>query len=294
MRGLASLSLCALVLAACSSDEEGPQGSATVGTDDEEPSLVGVADRTLEERARFSLDATIEGLGDPIELTASGTADFPRDRSRMELDFSEIAQAGGAATAAADWRGEAVYVNDRVFVRIPGLTKALPEHVDWLLVDADTLAEQAGPQFNAPDPGEFVTFVDAIADDAEVVGEEAVGEADTTHFRGTVDVDELPSIARPDDRVQLASYARRLKTAGIERFPLDVWVDDEGLVRRLRTEYEGYRTGGPELTLLTTVELYDFGIDATIESPPRSRVTPLDELIGRGAEETEHTEPGGS
>ena len=294
MRRLASLSVCALTLAACSGDGETPQESATFGADDEEPSLVGVANRTLAERATFSLDATIEGLGEPIDLTASGTADFRRDRSRMELDFSEIAQAGGAATAAADWRGEAVYVSDRVFVRIRGLTKALPERVDWLLVDADTLAEQAGPQFNAPDPGEFVAFVDAIADDAEIVGEEEVANAETTHFRGTVAVDELPAVARPDDRAQLASYARRLKTAGIERFPLDVWVDDAGLVRRLRTEYEGYRTGGPELTLLTTVELHDFGVSARIEPPPRRRVTPLEELIGRGAEETEHTEPGGS
>ena len=205
MRRLASLSLCAVVLAACSGDDDMPQGSATFSPDDEEPSLVGVADRTLEERARFSLDAMIEGLGDPVDLTASGTADFPRDRSRMELDFSEIAQAGGAATAAADWRGEAVYVEDRVFVRIPGLTKALPERVDWLLVDADTLAEQAGPQFNAPDPGEFVTFVDAIADDPEIVGEDVVRGAETTHFRGTVDVEELTAVARPDDRARLAS-----------------------------------------------------------------------------------------
>ena len=72
-----------------------------------------------------------------------------------------------------------------------------------------------------------------------------------------------------------------------------MWVDGEGLVRRLRSEYEGYRTGGPELTLVTTVDFYDFGVETAITAPPRSRVTPLDELIGRGAEETEHTEPGG-
>ena len=294
MRRLAPLLLCTLALTGCAGDGGEERGSETFGPESDDASLAGVAGRMLEERASFSLGATIEGLGEPVDIAASGTVDFRADRTRMELDFSEIAKAGGAAGAAEDWRGEAVYDRDRIFIRIPGLTNALPERVDWLLVDADTLAEQAGPQFNAPDPGEFVAFVDAIADDAEMVGEEEVRDTETTHYRGTVDVNELPAVARPRDRAQLEAYARRLETGGVASFPLDVWVDEDGLVRRLQSEYDGFRTAGPELSIVTTVEFYDFGVETKIAPPPRSRVTPLDELIGRGAEETQHTEPEGS
>jgi hypothetical protein len=292
MRRSVPLAVCVVALCACSGDGEEPRGPATPASEDDgEPSLVGATERMAVERANFSLAATIEaeGLEEPVDLTANGITDLRADRSRMRLDFSEILELGGAGEKQ-DWRGEAIYVGETIYIRMPGLTKALPEPVRWLEVDAKTLAEQGGAQFNAPDPAEFVAFVDAVAEDAQVVGSEEVRNTDTTHYRGTVDLAKLPKVARPRDRAELESYARRLRAAGLESFPLDVWVGDDGVIRRLRTEYEGITTGGPEISLVTSVEFYDFGVETAIEPPPRDEVTPFGDLIGRGAEETKHSE----
>lgn len=295
MRRLAPLALCAVALAACSGGGE-ERGSATLTGGGDEPSLAGAVERMTAERANFSLDAVLEGesVGDGVELSAVGTTDLRADRSSMELDFSQLAEAGGAQTDPDDWRGQAVYDRDTVFIRLPGLTKALPEAVEWLSVDPGALAEQGGPQFSAPDPREFVMFVDAIAADAEAVGEEEVRNARTTHFRGTVEVEELSEWARPGDRAQMESYASRLRAAGLQTFPLDVWLGEDGVIRRLRSTYNGFSTGATKLSITTTVEFYDFGTEKAILRPRPSEVTPLDELIGRGAAETEHTEPEGA
>jgi hypothetical protein len=291
MRRLLLAPLLALALAGCGDDGDDTRATGAGPAEGDDASLADAPERMSRERASFSLAATLEaeGLDDPVDLGAEGVVDFPADRSRMELDFAEILELGGAGSAS-DWRGEAVYQGDVIFIRLPGLTKALPERVDWLEVDAGTLAEQGGTQFNAPDPVEFVGFVEALGEDVEKLGEEDVRGTETDHYRGTVAVADLPRAARAEDRAQLAAYARRIRTGGLESFPLDVWIDDEGRIRRLRVEYDGLSTGAASVSLATSVEFYDFGVDATIEPPPRAKVTPFGELIGRGAEETKHSE----
>ena len=291
MRRLLLGPLVILALSACGDDGSDSRASTYGPEEGAEASLAGAAERMADERAKFSLAASIEaeGVDEAVDLTASGTVDFGGDRSRMELDFGEILELGGSGSAS-DWRGEAIYQGDTIFIRMPGLTKALPERVEWLEVDSATLAEQGGTQFNAPDPVEFVGFVAALGEDAEELGEEEVRGTDTSHYRGTVAVADLPRVARAEDRAQVASYARRLRTAGLERFPLDVWIDEDGLIRRLRVEYEDLSTGATAMSLSTSVDFYDFGVEAKIEPPPRAEVTPFGELIGRGAEETKHSE----
>jgi hypothetical protein len=59
-----------------------------------------------------------------------------------------------------------------------------------------------------------------------------------------------------------------------------VWIDDDGIVRRVRTE------GSGDLALTLTAELYDLGEPVTITAPPADQVTPFDlgaleELVGK-------------
>lgn len=62
------------------------------------------------------------------------------------------------------------------------------------------------------------------------------------------------------------SFEERLVAAGIDTLPVDVWVDDRGVVRRLVVSVEGADT------LTTTFDVYDVGADITIATPHASEV----------------------
>jgi hypothetical protein len=62
----------------------------------------------------------------------------------------------------------------------------------------------------------------------------------------------------------------------------------------MRSQYDGVRSAGSEFSLVTSVDFFEFGVEANIEPPPRSDVTAFEDVIGRGAEETQHSEPEGS
>jgi hypothetical protein len=202
MRRVAPLVLCVLVLGACAGDDDSERspassvGAATTSAESPEATLASAVDRVQSETATFELDASIASAGGSVDVTGEGTVDFEADRSRTTLDMSELLALGGQGSPA-DWRGEAINIGDVIYMRLPGLTKALPQEVEWLKVDAGTLAEQGGTQFNAPDPGQFVTFATAMAEGADEVGSEEIRGSDTTHYRGTVAVEDIVAAAPP-------------------------------------------------------------------------------------------------
>ncbi len=226
-----------------------------------------------------------------LTFDGEGVFDYENRRGHMTLDLSSLVGGGDPSTGHADF----VFDELVMYMRFPALTRALGTRKPWIKVDLEAAARQEGmdvtqfTQFNQ-DPTQSIQYLRAASTEIDEVGKERVRGVETTHYRGTVDVDDLVEVARPRDRAQLESYARRLRTAGLDRFPLDVWIDEDGLIRRLRVEYENLSTGAAAISLSTTVEFYDFGVDATIEAPPRNQVTPFGDLIGRGAEETKHSE----
>ena len=53
---------------------------------------------------------------------------------------------------------------------------------------------------------------------------------------------------------------------------IDAWIDDEGLLRRIRIPFGG--TDGP----VEVIDLYDFGVPVDIEAPPADEVISEDEF----------------
>ncbi|MGD5408124.1 hypothetical protein QUS89_22795, partial [Xanthomonas citri pv. citri] len=94
------------------------------------------------------------------------------------------------------------------------------------------------------DPSASFASLQAAADDVEVVGEEQVRDADTTRYRGTLDVKEaLSALEGSAKQVAEATLGR----TGADAVPFEAWVDDEGRLRKFVQELEvpaGPNTGG--------------------------------------------------
>jgi hypothetical protein len=295
MRRLLLLPAALFTLAGCGEDENGgnraeTRGEATLASDLLQ--LTGAANRTTAEgTSRIELEGSIEleGLEEPIDFRGEGAADFGAGTSRVTLDMSELAEASPAYGPSENWRGEVYYEGEAVFVRLPAISVSLPEAREWVKVDAETLQELGGAQFSAPDPDEFLHFAGA-AGSPETLGEEQIRGVETTHLRAEVRVDDLPTALPPERRKGMEAYARRLSFAGLDSFPLDVWVDGDGIIRRLRAEYDNMETGTKEADMSFAMELYDLGEDIVVKPPSPDRVSDIADLIGRGAEEAEEAE----
>jgi hypothetical protein len=62
--------------------------------------------------------------------------------------------------------------------------------------------------------------------------------------------------------------------------PKEVWVDDDGLVRRMKLAYDDMRfAAGQRGDMAMTMELYDFGVDADVEPPPARQVVDIEQLM---------------
>lgn len=91
--------------------------------------------------------------------------------------------------------------------------------------------------------------------DASHVGSDTVRGRVCDHVRASVDVARV-SAARPDP----TPLPPGTTFEALEALPLEVWLDDEGLVRRIRFEYD-LPTGARR----TSLELFDFGTAASVD-----------------------------
>ncbi|MET9828913.1 hypothetical protein ABZ078_06305 [Streptomyces sp. NPDC006385] len=106
----------------------------------------------------------------------------------------------------------------------------------------------------------------AAAEDVKRIGTETVDGADTTHYAGTATVEELRAslddvedkAARQGRENSLDQYDKQ----GVDELTLDVWVDGDDRVKRLRTQGFG-RHGVLDLTFT----FLDHGKPVTVRAP---------------------------
>jgi hypothetical protein len=129
-----------------------------------------------------------------------------------------------------------------------------------LRMDVGPLRDQVGRN-----PAREAAFL-AAADDVKRIGDETVDGADTTHYTGTATVDELrASIEETADQAGRQGRERSLdgyEKLGVDKLTLDVWVDGDDRIKRLRTQGRG-RQGELDLT----VTFLDYGKPVTVRAP---------------------------
>lgn len=99
---------------------------------------------------------------------------------------------------------------------------------------------------------------EVIDDDVVVRGQPS------TRFRVRVDLEEAAE-AVSGSAEDVARKLRRLH--GRRHMPLDVWLDSTDRVTRLRYILQSELSGGVTLTVITDLELWDFGTAVDIETP---------------------------
>ncbi|MFJ9816923.1 hypothetical protein ACIRU3_16915 [Streptomyces sp. NPDC101151] len=119
---------------------------------------------------------------------------------------------------------------------------------------------------------------------ATYVGRTEVGGTPVRHYRGTADLSRASRRASAADQASLAAAAKGFATA---RVPFDVYLDDQGRIRKLRQRFS-FVNGREEtaVAVASTTLLYDFGAPVDVRLP-----SPKDIYAGRIAESGAENQP---
>ena len=240
----------------------------------------------------LKLEQSLPGTDKSFGFTASGGFDTPNRRAQLTFDLSALAQllaglgeslGGGAGGDLPDdpdaWKLDAIQDGDTVYIRFPLLAKELPDGKSWIKGDLKELAAAGGSglgqwgSFAGMDPQDAFSYLKAVSGSIETVGGETVREAETTHYRATIDLAKLTKLVPPDQRQGLGSFATVLGQAGLKEIPLDVWLDMEQRVRKLEVAFELEAPGtSKKARTAMTMELYGYGEPLEVSLPPAGEV----------------------
>jgi hypothetical protein len=245
-RPLAAAAAAAVVaLAGCSTPTERPQAAPSpTGPPPASVVRAAAAQTDGQQTSRYSLTTATTVNGVEVVFAGEGVYDWARDTGQTTYD-TPVGK-----------------VQQRLVG--PDLFLVLPQQprVFFKLKTADVATSPVG---GTVDPTAQLHTLAAVAE-AEVVGEQEVRGEPTTHYRGTYDVARALKGARGLQQAALRSALGAAATA--RRAAYDVFLDEQGRLRRLTQTVDVPSSTGQALTVTTTLEMYDFGVPVIVVSPP--------------------------
>ena len=261
-------------MAACGADDDlrPPEGG-------ENPRSRRPAARTLAaESSRFALVATIDitALGVDVsgDFTAEGEFEFAERRGRYTLDLTDLVGQLGVPGSAT---GEVLREDTVVYLNFPLLALLAPGGNEWIKIDLGSDAELAGFDLGQVQRARRPRAVPGLP----AGGRRGHGGP---RFRGrerdgdhALPDDDRPRACAGDGPGSQQSTIQALIDAGTTLLPADVWIDGDGLVRKISFEFPATDQPGAGSV---SMELSDFGVDVTFDIPAADEVTDIGELQG--------------
>jgi len=275
---LALLLLVAVIAAGCGGDGSQSSstpptatGSASTPSASSANAIVQAGQTTsAETSARVSFKATFTG---DTSGTMTGQGVFSRRQGHLTMDL-------GGLTSLGTGQAEIVFDKLVYYMKLPaGAGASLPPGKEWFKLDFAKLGKQQGldlsqlMQLNQSDPSQALDFLQGASDDFEEVGQEQVRGGQTTHYKGTIDLQKVAEEAPADVQEQ---YRKLSELSGNQKVPMDVWIGDDGLVRKIAFT-QAVPNGG---SVKMKEEFYDFGTDEQVEIPADDEVVDLTALLG--------------
>jgi hypothetical protein len=200
----------------------------------------------------MTMKGSITVNGQQVTLNGGGNFDNEKRVGSLHLEFN-AAGLTGAIDEIVD--GTTVYVQSPLFA------DALPKGKTWMKIDLQRAVASQGIDFSAlgaQDPAQTMAQLRGLKNVRDL-GTEEVGGADTTHYRGRIDLAKVPQ----GEKLKALTNA----TYG----PYDVWVGkDDGYVRRVSFSFATLVAGTTKQRVALTSEFSDFGKGVSITIPAAS------------------------
>lgn len=228
--------------------------------------------------ARFTIQMSMDVAGQSVEVDGDGTMDFARQTGEMT-----ITPKGTPGPAAMAGPIQMIFSETVMYMRMEAMTDLLPQGKEWIKIDLQAVGSEAGfdlqqlQQLGGSDPSQQLDYLRGVSDVKEV-GSETVRGVETTHYQGRVDFDKVAQ-----KHPEAAESVKRLQElAGIDTVPVEVWIDGDGLPRRMSMEMDmnpdtstqgrASAPGPGPVSMDMVMEFFDYGVDVDVEIPADSEV----------------------
>jgi hypothetical protein len=229
-----------------------PVGLAGCGGDDvSRDNLVRAADATRDAGgAHIETHGVVSGgIDRAYRYTGAGFRD-----ARGSTDITSHYTNGGNVRA--------IKIGDTNYFSYPGFDPGW-DKVDFRSSGPNLLA---GP--DPKDPGAIARVFDLA--DVRRVGQEDVRGTATTHYAATIDIRDFVRLAAPQGASAIRdAYQRAIQQGGGGSLRVDLWVDDNDLITRIRQRLSTRLTGVDYPPDDQTMELFDFGLKKRVVPPPK-------------------------
>ncbi|MFE1034512.1 hypothetical protein ACFW40_21770 [Streptomyces sp. NPDC058807] len=220
--------------------------------------------------ARMTIKMNLAAAGKRITSDGEGVLDLAKGDSVMTI-------------TAQDKTVQQRVIDQVLYQKVPG--QKAPGGKPWIRIDLEKVAGQQGlGNQQVGDPARTAAYAKAITDkDVTKVGTEKVGGVSTTHYKVSADVSKLPGGDRMSQQLG-------------PTLPMQVWVDDEGRLRRQQVDMtlkapasgsakpEG-SSSAQQLKMSTVIQFSDFGTEVNAEAPPADQVADMTDKALQGSRE---------
>ncbi|MFD7405618.1 DUF1396 domain-containing protein [Streptomyces sp. NPDC059866] len=115
------------------------------------------------------------------------------------------------------------------------------------------------------------------SDDVEEVGTETVDGVETTHYKGTITLDEMRDSLKDEDKKTRELREKSLEQyedMGVDELTMDMWVDGDDHTKQFRMQGDADKG-----RLDMTVTFLDYNEPVTVQAPPAKETLDLAEMM---------------
>lgn len=222
---------------------------------------------------------------EPVTIAAKGVSVGERSAMTMRLPAAQGVDLGEIETRSDGFV---------IYMRFPFLQEAAPQLKPWIKVDLREAGKDLGIDFVAllelgtqTDPTKALEFLRA-AGEVDELGSATIRGSETTHYKGVVDLnryaDQLE--AKSGSEAAARSLRKAIELTGESTMPIELWIDEDSLVRRMTWAQTTVAVEGqPPTMVAATMDLFDYGADVDVVIPPDNQTTSFEELqkLGEGS-----------
>lgn len=268
-----------IALAGCGSSGSSSTtaGGGTGESSDAGSAVVRAADVTgASSGYRFQATMSITGASTALKAAMSGTILSASNRGALAL--RESVQ-GHSINVSERYSGKTYWVS---VTGIPGAAALTSK--PWLKYNLGSTLNQLGVgglPSGGSNPTQFLTYMKAAGADAQRLGTETIRGVATTHYAVTVNLNGYVRLVSPAARPAARKAIQRLiSTIGSDTMHMQVWIDHHNLARRLSLSFPEC-VAQQHLRVGMTMDLFDFGTDATVTLPTAAQSHDITPLVDR-------------
>jgi hypothetical protein len=227
--------------------------------------------------ADVALNGNVQAAGATIKLAGNGSFNFPGHEGKFAVTISGLPTAALEQLHASSLQFDELFKSSSVYVGSPLFAGKLPGGAKWVKLDLAKAGAALGLSPSSltsggADPTEYLRELRSAGADVKVVGHEQVRGAETTHYSAVVNLAKaIEAQSGSGSKAAHEALQKLTATLGKTELPVDAWVDDKGLLRKVQVKLDA-SDSGQSVAADVIAEYFNFGSTPTVTAPAPSEV----------------------